>query len=495
MESLNALLSKHGIRSSLMAELSNHGITTVPQLGRKWRREKSDLDFLFHLRSINKARMTKFLDNATQIYFNSIHGKEDEATSSNQTTPRFDFLRPTVRPMPKETLEVNEKFDSSDRNLSFPANTPITQQIPALKDNAEGQRSSQPVVSRTLPLTSTHIQVGRVQTPLAVDLSDKGTSPKDINTSFSSTPSPCLLEEENGFSWIKAKQIELDEYNARDYTKVQRSFQPDLNGKAFTLTPPYIPEDDKSLSLRQREVDATLNSLKGREMTHDVHFHYVPTPEIKRGSITPKYEDMMEVRQNDVFPERRNQESKSTLNSLSHELGKSDAISNDIVRVACAGDILQKQICEAQERLKRFRVREQEARVAAEEEERKIKELQQRQTLQIPARESIPSLQPTTSTILDPKSITTKGKNSSSLTAILRAFHQAPDTITTCETMGLMTLNDLIQGKESIIEDIMKGLKPIPRKKLEAFIKEAREGRVSYKGDQDTPSMNIYLKA
>ncbi len=204
---------------------------------------------------------------------------------------------------------------------------------------------------------------------------------------------------------------------------------------------------------------------------------------------------MMEVRQNDVFPERRNQESKSTLNSLSHELGKSDAISNDIVRVACAGDILQKQIWEAQERLKRFRVREQEARVAAEEEERKIKELQQRQTLQIPARESIPSLQPTTSTISDPKSITTKGKNSSTLTAILRAFHQAPDTITTCETMGLMTLNDLIQGKESIIEDIMKGLKPIPRKKLEAFIKEAREGRVSYKGDQDTPSMNIYLKA
>eukprot|EP01040_Poterioochromonas_malhamensis_P003928 gene3928-4203_t len=329
MESLNALLSKHGIRSSLMAELSNHGITTVPQLGRKWRREKSDLDFLFHLRSINKARMTKFLDNATQIYFNSIHGKEDEATSSNQTTPRFDFLRPTVRPMPKETLEVNEKFDSSDRNLSFPANTPITQQIPALKDNAEGQRSSQPVVSRTLPLTSTHIQVGRVQTPLAVDLSDKGTSPKDINTSFSSTPSPCLLEEENGFSWIKAKQIELDEYNARDYTKVQRSFQPDLSGKAFTLTPPYIPEDDKSLSLRQREVDATLNSLKGREMTHDVHFHYVPTPEIKRGSITPKYEDMMEVRQNDVFLERRNQESKSTRvmipNVASRELGRSNA--------------------------------------------------------------------------------------------------------------------------------------------------------------------------
>ena len=78
---------------------------------------------------------------------------------------------------------------------------------------------------------------------------------------------------------------------------------------------------------------------------------------------------------------------------------------------------------------------------------------------------------------------------------ILRAFHQAPDTISKCETMGLMTLTDLIQAKESTLEDIIKGLKPIPRKKFEAFVKEAREGRVSYKGDQDTPSMNIYLKA
>ncbi len=474
---LNALLALYGIRISVLKDLSDHGITNVAQLGRSWRRERSELEFLFRLRNINKASMTKFLNSAAQIYVKNI---QDEA--------RSDFFRPTVRPMLKKISEVNGKADSSDRD------TPITQQpvqIPPPEDNER--------------------------------------EPKEINTPFSSTHAPYSLEEENGFCWSKVKRRETNEYNAVG-TKVQRPSQP-LNSSSTqieldTLQTPLGGADlsnnrnvskDNALSLRQKEVVSASKNSKGREMMHAVH-SYFPIPEVNRKAITEE----MKVEQHDAFLERRNQETKLTrvmipINTR-HELGNPDviscchSISQDIGRDECVRDILQEQINEAQERLRRFRAKEQETRLAAEEEERKIKELQQRQTLKIPARESkqseehkkfvtrrtgdciqfevssnlIPSLQPTNSTIPDAKSTMPQGNNSSSLTMILRAFHQAPDTISKCETMGLMTLTDLIQAKESTLEDIIKGLKPIPRKKFEVFVKEAREGRVSDKGNQDT---------
>lgn len=129
---IKALLATNGIRLSVSDDLSEIEITTVGQLGRKWRRESSDLEFLFRLRNVNKASMTKFLDTAAELYEKMIRAKGDEATSSNQTTPRSDKKNPprtTTPSMPKKALQVTHAL-SSDRNSSYPVKTLTTQARP-----------------------------------------------------------------------------------------------------------------------------------------------------------------------------------------------------------------------------------------------------------------------------------------------------------------------------------------------------------------------------
>eukprot|EP01040_Poterioochromonas_malhamensis_P015881 gene15881-17871_t len=217
---LKALLATNGIRSSVSDDLSEIGITKVGQLGRKWRRESSDLEFLFRLRSINKANMTKFLDSAAELYEKMIRApKGDEATSSNQTTPRSDKKNPprtTTPSIPKKALQVTNA-NSSDRNSSHPVKTLTTRARPQPPHTppstpshltTKDQGFAYPILNgRALPPTPPYPRIDTPQKPIVVELNDKRTNPNH-NLSFSSTPSTYSFKEETAFSSSKLKRVE-----------------------------------------------------------------------------------------------------------------------------------------------------------------------------------------------------------------------------------------------------------------------------------------------
>eukprot|EP01040_Poterioochromonas_malhamensis_P016408 gene16408-18612_t len=216
MESTNlsALLATNGIRSSVLKDLTDHGITKVGELGRKWRREKFELDFLFRLRSINKASMTKFLDNAAQIYVNSIRGKEDEATSSNQTTPRSD-KKNTPRNTTPSNLKNLSKVDTSNHSSSYPVTPTIfrVSQPPSVNHNEDinkvkEKRIFQPVLNGIVP-------PNLPQTPPYAESKANRAHPS-IEVPFSPPPTESF-KKETPFQTSKTRKTESSMYEAHDY--------------------------------------------------------------------------------------------------------------------------------------------------------------------------------------------------------------------------------------------------------------------------------------
>eukprot|EP01040_Poterioochromonas_malhamensis_P014540 gene14540-16101_t len=203
---LSALLAMNGIRSSVLKDLTDHGITTSGQLGRKWRIEKSALNFLFQLRNVNKANMMKVLDSAAQSYVNSVRGKEDKSSSSNQTTPQSDKKNRNTTP---SNLKNISKVDTSYLS-SPPVN--LNEDIKKVQE----KRTFQPVLDGVVPpIYGKILSLDVPQTPPFAE--SKVTRTNSLNdTPFSALQNESF-KKETAFHSSKVKKIESSTYNDYDH--------------------------------------------------------------------------------------------------------------------------------------------------------------------------------------------------------------------------------------------------------------------------------------